>query len=266
VCGTSFLLMPGLRVPNVTRRRAECRTVSRCARCLTNHHHGPLALTRRSLARLSALVALVIAAGAYRACNSGRVDTTALGTDANGPRLRVVIMGDPADPRIPAAREAIAYWNREFLRVGRRVHFDSVTVRGESIPDDLLRAASGEAVRGGGPATTRLHGALSDVPGDIVIALSRTDLISFSVRWRAESRGVAGIRRSDIPPLSLPNTVRNVVAHEIGHVLGLAHNGDPTTLMCGRPAACRPAAFASDSPRFFPLTAADERRLRARWP
>ena len=119
---------------------------------------------------------------------------------------------------------------------------------------------------GGGPATARLRARLSGVPGDIIIALSDTDLISFGMPWRAGSQGVVAVRRSDMLPLSLPNTVRNVVAHELGHVLGLSHNLDSTTLMCGRPARCRPAAFASDTVRFFPLTASDERWLRKRWP
>lgn len=77
---------------------------------------------------------------------------------------------------------------------------------------------------------------------------------------------MAEIRRADIPPLSMPNTVRNVIAHELGHVLGLQHNTDDTTLMCGRPATCRPGDFAADSVRWFPLTGEDERVLRRRWP
>lgn len=209
---------------------------------------------------------LLVAGSVYYVRDSRAVDAATLERDSDGPLLRVAIVGNSNDARISAARDALGYWNREFARLGRRVHFDSGTVRADSIPDEMLRAASGEAVIGRGPATSRLLSHLSAVPADIVIALSRTDLISFSVVWRSGSRGVVGVRRSDIPPLSLPNTARNVIAHELGHVLGLSHNADSTMLMCGRPASCRPAAFVSDSMRFFPLTPTDAKRIQNRWP
>ena len=180
--------------------------------------------------------------------------------------MRITILGDSLDPRVAPAREAIGHWSNEFRRLNRRVRFDSGTVRPNPVADDAVRAAQGEVLFGGGPSTSRLLAKLSDVPADIVIVLTQTDLISFSVRWQSESQGIVAMRRGDIWPLSLPNTVRNVVAHELGHVLGLVHNGDSTTLMCGRPASCRPTAFVSDSARFFPLTAEDERLIESRWP
>lgn len=191
-----------------------------------------LRLPLRRFLRVLAVGVAIVGWGAYRLRDTGRVDAAVLEQGATGPRLRVAIIGKLNDPRIPSAREAIGFWNHEFLRLGRRVQLDSPSVRSDPISDDLLRAASGESVIGFGPATSRLRAALSAVPTDIVIVLSQTDLISFSVQWSAGSRGVAGIRRSDIPPLSLPNTVRNVIAHEMGHVLGLDHNGDSKTLMC----------------------------------
>jgi hypothetical protein len=220
-------------------------------------------MRRSCIWRIFSMLPLV---GAVACRDTGRVDPATLEHTATGPRLRVTILGTPADPRMAPVREAIAHWNGELLRLGRHVQLDSGTIRDESVPDEVLRAATGEVMVGGGPATARLHASLSGVPGDIIIALSQTDLISFGMTWRAGSPGVVVIRRSDILPLSLPNTVRNVVAHELGHVLGLTHNVDATTLMCGRPAPCRPAAFASDTVHFFPLTASDEQWLRERWP
>jgi hypothetical protein len=217
-------------------------------------------------ARSWAVLVPLCGLAACRIADSGRVDPAALHRGPNGPTMEVSILGDAADARVAAAREAIGHWNSEFSRLGRQLRFDSGTVRVDSIPDDVVRAAQGEAVIGGGPATSRLLSKLSGVPGDIVIILTQADLISFSVQWRTGSKGVVAVRRADIWPLSLPNTARNVIAHETGHVLGLSHNSDSTTLMCGRPASCRPVAFVSDSPRFFPLTREDERRIELRWP
>lgn len=203
---------------------------------------------------------------ACRIRESGRVDSAALHYGATGPTMHVTIVGSADDARAAPAREAITYWNSEFRRLNRRLQFDPDTLRTNSVPDGTVHAAQSEVVFGGGPATRRLRAKLADVPGDIVIILTHADLISFSVAWRPGDKGIVVMRRADIWPLSLPNTVRNVVAHEFGHVIGLQHNSDSTTLMCGRPAPCRPIAFVSDSARFFPLTREDERYIQARWP
>ena len=56
---------------------------------------------------------------------------------------------------------------------------------------------------------------------------------------------------------------RNVIAHELGHTLGLTHNGNTPTLMCG---PCQHTVYRSNERRFFPLTPAERERLQTLYP
>jgi hypothetical protein len=177
--------------------------------------------------------------------------------------LGVTVIGSSADPRADAVEEAVAFWNRELSRLGVDVRFGKVRFTDGEAADRLLN----ELERGKLDLRSDdgLPELLRPIPGDVVVALPDAKLTSFGTPWSPKSKGFVALRRADTAPLSLPNVARNAAAHELGHVLGLDHNDDATTLMCGRPAPCRPDAFASDTPRFFPLKAEEERRLRSLW-
>jgi len=98
------------------------------------------------------------------------------------------------------------------------------------------------------------------------VVLSDGDFISFAARSPADGKVLVGIRSDSLLPLTLPNVARNVIAHELEHAIGLGHNDDPTTLMCGRPAPCRPSVFQSQEARFFPLTEDEKAQLLKMYP
>ena len=79
-------------------------------------------------------------------------------------------------------------------------------------------------------------------------------------------KALVAIKNDRFWPLTLPNVARNVIAYGIGHAIGLGHNSDATTLMCGRPAPCRPDAFQSSTERYFPLTEAEKTLLLSLYP
>ena len=181
-----------------------------------------------------------------------------------GPRWRgapaVTIIGREDDPRLPGAREAIEFWNRTLAALPTSFRLGTVTRVDGGVPEAVLRDLSESTLRG----SSQHPDAFASFRGDLLIALSDAEFVSFTAR--IGDRTLVAIKNAESPPLNLPNVLPNVIAHELGHALGLQHNADPTTLMCGRPASCRPAAFSSDSTRMFPLTRADISRLRELYP
>lgn len=149
---------------------------------------------------------------------------------------RVLISGG-GDARVPLVHAAVSHWNGILAGIGSGFRLGPVS-------------------QGGGGGQT----------GAIVVVLSDGEFVSHVNRLSGGQGAVVMIRNMNGPPTSLPNVMRNVIAHELGHAIGLGHNSNPALLMCGRPAPCRPALFTSQSPHYFPLSGAERSRLLAMYP
>ena len=176
----------------------------------------------------------------------------------------IVIVAPEGDPRIALVEEAIAYWNRVLEEVGSPFRLPAATRADAPVPEQALQELSKSILSRQRPL--EVPPALRGLPGELTIVLAQSGFISFAGPFDADGRRVIGIRGLDTGPFTLPNVARNVIAHELGHGIGLGHNADPTRLMCGRPAPCRPAEFASPRPHIFPVTEGERDALLRMYP
>jgi len=180
----------------------------------------------------------------------------------------IIVVSPENDSRLSAVREAIDFWNTELSKLGTPFRLGAIMDIVGMIPaGDLyaLRDASSAKIlsRAGPPA---LPDSIRRVNGDVIVALSDAKFFNFNaftVGWPAPQKVLVAIQSNRLYPLSLPGGARNVIAHELGHVIGLDNNDDATALMCGRPAPCH-SAYPSEG--FLPLTRMEEAKLLEMYP
>ena len=219
------------------------------------------ASTSRPAARgvRAALAVAVLAGGSLTAAAAEPA-----GVSAGKPSI-LVLTPSPADDRVAPSREAIDYWNDRLAELAVATQFAEPRVVVESPAaralENYARQVAQRATRlPAGDAEPPPPAALVDLDADVVLLLSRQDILSFTwplprvspPRYLVVIRKVRGPYRTD------PMVTRHVVAHELGHALGLDHNAEPHTLMCG---PCQPLTAEPDATGFLPLTAGDRARL-----
>jgi hypothetical protein len=198
--------------------------------------------------------------GAATACVARRRALAAVAVFPAWTRVpAITVFGALDDPRVPMVHDSVAYWNRTLAELGSGFRLGTVGLTAGAVPPGALVAMSRAVL---GQVLPTRPDWLNGMPDQIVVALSNDDFISFTMRWG--ETGLAAIKSISAYPLTLPNVAPNVIAHELGHAICLGHNGDPSLLMCGRPAPCRPMEFQSTTEHFFPL-ADDEKALLLRF-
>lgn len=169
-------------------------------------------------------------------------------------RQVVVVRVADHDARPSVASEAIAFWNQVLteLQLGTRLVETTLTATSQSerILENYTRAVWQQAGRLSPGSRGPKEPPLGGLGADVVVFLSRQPTMSFAWPLLQSSGFFVAVPSATV--------TRNIIAHELGHALGLTHHDDSNVLMCS---PCQEGRSEEDG-SFLPLTRDDRLRLR----
>jgi hypothetical protein len=180
----------------------------------------------------------------------------------------IVVTSAKNDTRLAAVYDAVAFWNATLRNVGSSFRLGPVTRNVDAALYDDLRKYSdpgslGDLLAYSSADAFGLNDTIAAVPEDIVVLLSDRASYPFARKLPGIRKVLIVITKKVPDPFIRQQTAHNVIAHELGHAIGLGHNGEPESLMCGGNTTCD-----IDDPidEFLPLTRSDRVKLLAMYP
>jgi hypothetical protein len=176
-------------------------------------------------------------------------------------------MAPKDDRRLPAVAEAVRFWNGELTKLSSPFRLGPIRHEPWTVAIDDFRPYFNpkptlddfQQIFDSTTNTFGLPKAVRQTSGDIIVVLSDGQFTSFTFGWTGQRKAMIAIE-------SLPTMLmtRNVIAHELGHVIGLRDNHDPASLMCGSPRSwCNILSLPEES---WSLTRQEQEKLLKMYP
>jgi hypothetical protein len=177
------------------------------------------------------------------------------------------------DAKFSDVDKAVSFWNETLANLGTPFRLGSITYIPEVIPhEDIFRTIfDWQRFDLSRPGYNRRKMVLLNLPahirrlnGDVIVALTEADGPSFAMAQRTPGKVLVAIQNRWRLRGRL---IQNLIAHELGHVIGLNHNAIPTALMCGHVDYITQCSFEGGAfEKFQPLTEGDRAALLDMYP